>query len=96
MRYNAGGANVHGHTRGRYWQRDTVTGLWQRAVMKTRLSICRKKARYSTQAEAERAAEAAPFRARTYLCDRCRQYHLTSRTKGKRTPGYEVARVRET
>ncbi|MDC0886721.1 hypothetical protein OAS19_02895 [Altererythrobacter sp.] len=58
--------------------------------MKTRLSICRKKARYLSHEEAESAAEAASFKARTYLCDRCRHYHLTSRTKGKRMPGYEV------
>ncbi|MEA1072264.1 hypothetical protein [Sphingomonas sp. LY160] len=53
--------------------------------MKTRLSICARKARYPTRAEALTAIrnEAA---LRAYRCDRCQQFHLTSRTKGKRIP----------
>ncbi|WP_324806255.1 hypothetical protein SH584_08375 [Sphingomonas sp. LY29] len=53
--------------------------------MKTRLSICARKARYPTRTEALAAIrdEAA---LRAYRCDRCRQFHLTSRTKGKRIP----------
>lgn len=54
--------------------------------MRTRLSICRKKARYGSQAEAAVAALRIGPGMRTYRCDRCRQFHLTSRTKGKRPP----------
>ena len=54
--------------------------------MKTRLAICTRKARYATAADAHRAAAAATITLRPYRCDRCRRYHLTSRTKGKRVP----------
>lgn len=52
--------------------------------MRTRLSICRKKARYPGAAAAEAAAAAAAITLRPYRCDRCGSFHLTSRTKGKR------------
>ena len=52
--------------------------------MRTRLSICRKKARFGSWDEAVAAALAAPFALRPYRCDRCRQFHLTGRTKGKK------------
>lgn len=52
--------------------------------MRTRLSICAKKARYATEAEALSAVTAATITLRHYACDRCGQFHLTSRTKGKR------------
>lgn len=52
--------------------------------MKTRLSICRKKASYASEADAAIAAAKADFPLRPYRCDRCRKFHLTSRTKGKR------------
>ena len=52
--------------------------------MRTRLSICRKKARYPTEAEALVFAERVPFLLHPYHCDRCDQFHLTSRTKGRR------------
>ena len=52
--------------------------------MKTRLSICRKKARYKTEAEALVIAEQAPFPLHPYQCDRCEHFHLTSRTKARR------------
>jgi hypothetical protein len=59
--------------------------------MRTRLSICRKKARFQSAEEAQRIAEASaplilsPSKGlRPYRCDRCRKFHLTSRTKGKR------------
>lgn len=58
--------------------------------MKTRLGICRKKARYTTREDAERAAQAAPFKLRAYRCELCRQFHLTSRTKGMKTPRHEL------
>jgi hypothetical protein len=54
--------------------------------MKTRLSICNRKARYPSGREAYLAAAAASIDLRPYRCDRCRQFHLTSRTKGKRVP----------
>ena len=54
--------------------------------MKTRLAICIRKARYPTTNDAHLAAAAATITLRPYRCDRCRQYHLTSRTKGKRVP----------
>ena len=52
--------------------------------MRTRLNICNRKARYPTGPEAYRAAAVATIDLRPYRCDRCRQFHLTSRTKGKR------------
>ena len=57
--------------------------------MKTRLAICNRKARYATADDAHRAAAAATITLRPYRCDRCRHYHLTSRTKGKRVPRSE-------
>ncbi len=53
--------------------------------MRTRLSICLKKQRFASEAEAELAISRAEIRLRLYRCDRCNLYHLTSRTKGKRT-----------
>ena len=54
--------------------------------MKTRLSICNRKASYASHADALVAATAATIALHAYCCDRCRQFHLTSRTKGKRVP----------
>jgi len=54
--------------------------------MRTRLSICLKKARYASEAGALEVAAKADFPLRPYRCDRCRQIHLTGRTKGKRIP----------
>jgi hypothetical protein len=53
--------------------------------VRTRLSICRRKARFATETDARQAAANAPFLLLPYACDRCGQFHLTSRTKGKRT-----------
>ncbi|WP_373492254.1 hypothetical protein [Parasphingorhabdus sp.] len=52
--------------------------------MRTRLSICRKKRRFATEADAITAAVSAAIVLRPYLCDRCFRYHLTGRTRGKR------------
>ena len=52
--------------------------------MRTRLSICRKKTRYATRETALEAAREAPFALRPYACDKCWQFHLTGRLKGKR------------
>lgn len=54
--------------------------------MRTRLSICARKARYETKQEALEAARTGQVPLRVYRCDRCRKFHLTSRTKGKRIP----------
>ena len=54
--------------------------------MRTRLRICVKKARYASEQDALLAARGSGLPLRLYRCDRCRQFHLTSRTKGKRVP----------
>ena len=54
--------------------------------MRTRLSICAKKARYASEEAALLAAGRAGLPLLPYRCDRCRLFHLTSRTKGKRRP----------
>ena len=62
--------------------------------MRTRLSICQKKARFRSARDALLIAERStplilsPSKGplRPYRCDRCRMFHLTSRTKGKRIP----------
>ena len=54
--------------------------------MRTRLSICNRKVRYASGREAYLAAANATIILRPYRCDRCRRFHLTSRTKGKRAP----------
>ena len=56
--------------------------------MQTRLSICRKKARYASEEEALAAAQGFGLPLLPYQCDRCRAFHLTSRSKGKRLPGH--------
>lgn len=52
--------------------------------MKTRLSICRRKAHYASAEAALGAASTFDLPLRAYRCDRCGHFHLTSRTKGKR------------
>lgn len=54
--------------------------------MRTRLSVCRRKLRFGSAAEALRAAGRAELDLRHYRCDRCGVFHLTSRRKGKRVP----------
>jgi hypothetical protein len=51
--------------------------------MRTRLSICAKKARYPAREDAIAAAAKADFPLRAYRCDRCWQFHLTSRIKAR-------------
>ncbi|MBA4761478.1 hypothetical protein [Sphingomonas sp.] len=53
--------------------------------MRTRLSICRRKRRFADEDEAKAAALAASIALRPYRCDRCFGFHLTGRTKGKRS-----------
>jgi hypothetical protein len=54
--------------------------------MRTTLGICTRKVRYLTAQEARDAAERTGLVLRPYRCELCRQYHLTSRTKGMRIP----------
>jgi hypothetical protein len=54
--------------------------------VKTRPGICQRKRRYASRAEAYAAALRADVALRTYKCALCRQFHLTSRTKGLRVP----------
>ena len=57
-------------------------------MTRTRLSICRRKARFVSESDALVVAAAGRVPLRVYRCDRCAQFHLTSRTKGKRVgPG---------
>ncbi len=52
--------------------------------MRTRLSVCARKARFAREADTLLVAQGARVPLRAYRCDRCRMVHLTSRTKGKR------------
>ena len=54
--------------------------------MRTKLSTCLRKARYPSGADALAVAQRASVTLRPYRCDRCGQFHLTSRTKGKWLP----------
>ncbi|MES2698458.1 MAG: hypothetical protein V4647_02455 [Pseudomonadota bacterium] len=63
--------------------------------MRTRLSICRRKVRFASLAEAEQAAQASGIVLRPYRCERCFAFHLTSRTKGRRVPDWERAKAGE-
>jgi len=54
--------------------------------MRTRQSVCTKKNSFASEEEARAAAERSGLLLLPYLCDRCRSFHLTSRTKGKRVP----------
>jgi hypothetical protein len=49
--------------------------------MRTRLSVCAKKARYICRDDAMLVAAKADVPLRAYRCDRCWQFHLTSRIK---------------
>jgi hypothetical protein len=52
--------------------------------MRTKESVCKRKARYESEKDAAEAARRSGLLLLPYRCDRCRKYHLTSRTKGKR------------
>jgi hypothetical protein len=54
--------------------------------MRTRLSVCARKARYASDTEALAAAQGFGLPLHPYRCDRCGKFHLTSRTKGRRIP----------
>ena len=54
--------------------------------MKTRPGICQRKRRYATREEADAVAVRADVTLRTYKCALCHKFHLTSRTKGLKSP----------
>lgn len=54
--------------------------------MKTRPGICRRKKTFANREEAEGVAAKADITLRAYKCDLCKNFHLTSRTKGMKTP----------
>lgn len=56
--------------------------------MRTRLSVCARKRRFPREEEALLALEQSGLPLRLYRCDRCGQFHLTSRTKGKPVPRF--------
>ena len=58
--------------------------------VKTTPRICNRKKRFASREIAEAVAARAPFKLRAYKCELCHQYHLTSRTKGMKTPAYEL------
>ncbi|MEL7199578.1 MAG: hypothetical protein AAGL10_14805 [Pseudomonadota bacterium] len=60
--------------------------------MKTRPGICRRKKSFATREEAEVVAAKADITLRAYKCDLCKNFHLTSRTKGMKTPAFALAR----
>ena len=51
--------------------------------MRTRLSVCRRKARYGSRGAALAAAEGFGLVLRAYACARCWGFHLTSRKVGQ-------------
>ena len=51
--------------------------------MQTRLSVCARKARYRSRDDAVLAGAKADVPLRAYRCDRCWQFHLTSRIKSR-------------
>jgi hypothetical protein len=52
--------------------------------MRTRQSVCIKKVRSPAEEDALLAAQRSELALFPYRCARCRQFHLTSRSKGKR------------
>ncbi|GEM_PF-1054125 len=63
--------------------------------MRTRFGVCRRKRRYVSEADALEVVAKATIVLRPYRCGLCRQYHLTSRTKGMRVPRFVLERVME-
>ena len=61
-------------------------------AIKTTPRICNRKKRFASREEAEAVAAHADVTLRAYKCELCKQYHLTSRTKGMKLPAYEVRR----
>lgn len=57
-------------------------------MKRTRASVCARKVRFVSEEDALAVARTAAVVLRPYRCNRCRRFHLTSRTKGIR-----IARV---
>jgi hypothetical protein len=53
---------------------------------RTKLSTCARKRRFKTEAAAVSSIVGTGITLRSYRCDRCHHFHLTSRTKGKPCP----------
>ncbi|WP_162848929.1 hypothetical protein [Aurantiacibacter suaedae] len=53
--------------------------------MNTRPGVCARKRRFSSEAEAIAVALRATITLRPYRCQLCREWHLTSRTKGMKS-----------
>ncbi len=66
----------------------------EESPIRTRQSICAKKVRYRSEDDALIAASRAEFPLRPYRCDRCFLFHLTGKTKGKRTPKFAMDRIK--
>lgn len=60
--------------------------------MRTRPGICARKRRFGSEAEAMAVAAEAGVTLRVYRCALCRDWHLTSRTKGMRVPPQLIGR----
>ena len=60
--------------------------------MRTSPSVCNRKKTFATREAAARVAAKAPFKLRAYKCELCGKYHLTGRTKGMKTPRWELER----
>jgi hypothetical protein len=63
--------------------------------VQTRPGICQRKRRFAAREEAEIVAARADVTLRAYKCALCRQFHLTSRTKGMKTPRHALGRKRQ-
>lgn len=61
----------------------TPNPTWEGSILRTRASVCERKLRFASEAEARAAAERFALDLRPYRCDRCARFHLTGRTKGK-------------
>lgn len=60
--------------------------------MRTHPGVCNRKRRFASEDEALEMAARASVTLRPYRCALCRQYHLTSRTKGMKLPAFERER----
>ena len=61
-----------------------------RVAIRTDPGTCNRKKRFATRERAEEVAARADVTLRAYKCELCHQYHLTSRTKGMKTPRREL------
>lgn len=60
--------------------------------MRTQAGVCQRKRRFASEDEALAVVASASVKLRSYRCDLCRHYHLTSRTKGMQLPRSELQR----